>query len=78
MSMHDGAALHAVALERTAWTQPVESGAISERGKRGAAEQTAKMLIAKLRDRGCMEDFTPNPGLMDQGLVRLAGSSTAL
>ena len=35
----------AVAIERTMWQQPVDAGAISERGRKGAAEEMAKNLI---------------------------------
>lgn len=35
----------AVALERSQWQQPVDAGAISSRGKRGAAEEKAKKWV---------------------------------
>jgi hypothetical protein len=59
----------AVALERTLWQQPVDAGAISQRGKLGAAEEKAGQLIKALKDRGCKEEFTPNPSFMIDGLV---------
>lgn len=58
-----------LAIERTMWQQPVDAGAISERGRKGAAEEMAKNLIQTLRDRGCKEEFTPNPNLLLEGQV---------
>ncbi|GBF88180.1 hypothetical protein Rsub_00892 [Raphidocelis subcapitata] len=58
-----------LALEREQWQQPVDSGAISVRGKRGAAEDKARELLALIRNRGCTEPFTPAPELLDEGLV---------
>ncbi|PNW72346.1 hypothetical protein CHLRE_16g671950v5 [Chlamydomonas reinhardtii] len=58
-----------LAIERTMWQQPVDAGAISERGRKGAAEEKARQLQATLRDRGCKEDFTPNPTLLLEGQV---------
>lgn len=56
------------------WQQPVDAGAISERGRKGAAEEKARQLQATLRDRGCKEDFTPNPTLLLEGQVRAVGN----
>ncbi|GIL53949.1 hypothetical protein Vafri_9515 [Volvox africanus] len=58
-----------LAIERSMWQQPVDAGAISERGRKGAAEEKTRQLLAALRDRGCKEDFTPNPTLLLEGQV---------
>jgi hypothetical protein len=58
-----------LALERAAWQQPVESAAISERGRQQAAEETVRELLAKIKTRGCKEDFTPDPDLLGEGKV---------
>ncbi|KAG2434162.1 hypothetical protein HXX76_007889 [Chlamydomonas incerta] len=58
-----------LAIERTMWQQPVDAGAISERGRKGAAEEKARQLQATLKDRGCKEEFTPNASLLLEGQV---------
>ncbi|KIY92534.1 hypothetical protein MNEG_15429 [Monoraphidium neglectum] len=58
-----------LALERNQWQKPVDGGAISQRGKRGAAEDKARELLTIIRQRGCTEPFTPAPELLDDGLV---------
>ena len=58
-----------LALERDAWTQPVSAGAISERGRRAAAEGEAEALLKLLRTRGCKEDLVPDEALLDAGKV---------
>jgi hypothetical protein len=58
-----------LALERDAWTQPVSAGAISQRGRRAAAEGQAAELLQKLRSRGCKEDLVPDEELLDAGKV---------
>lgn len=58
-----------LALERAAWQQPVEAFAISERGKQAAAEENAKQLQQAIKDRGCKEEFLPNPELLILGQV---------
>ena len=58
-----------LALERDAWTQPVSAGAISERGRRAAAEGEAAELLRLLRARGCKEDLVPDEALLDAGKV---------
>lgn len=58
-----------LALERDAWTQPVSAGAISQRGRRAAAEGAAAELLQKLRARGCKEDLIPDEDLLDAGKV---------
>ncbi|KXZ55763.1 hypothetical protein GPECTOR_2g1313 [Gonium pectorale] len=58
-----------LAIERNMWQQPVDAGAISERGRKGAAEECARQLIATLKDRGCKEEFVPNPTLLLEGQV---------
>lgn len=59
----------AVALERAAWQQPVDGGAISQRGKAAAAEEKARQLVEMIKNRGCKEDFVPNPTLVLEGKV---------
>lgn len=58
-----------LALERNQWQQPVDAGAISERGKQGAAESTAKALLEIIKNRGCVEEFVPVPELLADGQV---------
>lgn len=58
-----------LALERNMWQKPVDGGAISARGKRGAAEDKAREHLAMIRSRGCTEPFTPAPELLDDGVV---------
>lgn len=58
-----------LALERNQWQKPVDAGAISARGKRGAAEDKARELLELIRNRGCTEPFTPAPELLDEGTV---------
>ncbi|DBA83438.1 TPA: hypothetical protein ACH3X2_006375 [Trebouxia sp. C0005] len=60
-----------LALERTAWQQPVSAGAISERGKLQAAEEQLKVLLAQIQQRGCKEDFQPDAALMKDGQVAI-------
>ena len=61
---------HTVALERAAWSEPVEAGAISARGRLQAAEGQAAELLAAIRTRGCKEAFLANPALLQEGKVR--------
>ncbi|GFR47804.1 hypothetical protein Agub_g9580 [Astrephomene gubernaculifera] len=58
-----------LAMERSLWQQPVDAGAISERGRLGAAEERCRQLQTSLRERGCVEEFTPNPTLLQEGQV---------
>jgi hypothetical protein len=58
-----------LALERSAWQQPIEAFAISERGKQAAAEEAVKTQQLALKERGCREDFLPNPELLLLGKV---------
>lgn len=58
-----------LALERDAWTHPVSAGAISERGRRAAAEGAAAELLKVLRSRGCKEELVPDEALLDAGKV---------
>eukprot|EP00879_Flechtneria_rotunda_P004235 GHRR01004483.1.p1 GENE.GHRR01004483.1~~GHRR01004483.1.p1 ORF type:complete len:434 (+),score=139.37 GHRR01004483.1:216-1517(+) len=58
-----------LALERKAWQSAVDAGAISARAKPAAAAEKAKELQAQLRARGCVEDFTPDPDLLQEGQV---------
>ena len=66
--LHAGAI--AVALERAAWSEPVEAGAISARGRLQAAEGQAAELLLAIRSRGCKEAFLANPALLQEGKVR--------
>lgn len=58
-----------LALERTMWQQPVDAGAISQRGKQAAADQKVSELLAIMKQRGCKEEFVPNPSLLLDGQV---------
>ncbi|KAI8462566.1 MAG: hypothetical protein J3K34DRAFT_499650 [Monoraphidium minutum] len=58
-----------LALERDQWQRPVDAGAISQRGKRAAAEDKSRELLTLIRQRGCTEPFTPAPELLDDGKV---------
>jgi len=56
-------------MERSAWQNPAEALAISDRGKTAAAEELAKQMLVKIQSRGCKEDFIPNPDLLSEGKV---------
>ena len=56
-------------MERDQWQKPVDAGAISQRGKQGAAEEKSKQLLEQIRQKGCKEEFVPNPDLLADGLV---------
>jgi hypothetical protein len=58
-----------LAAERDAWQAAAVSFSISERGRAAAAEELAKQLVAKIRARGCREEFLPDPALMAEGRV---------
>lgn len=58
-----------LALERKQWQEPVDGGAISQRGKQGAAEDKARQILEVLKQRGCKEVFEANPTLLADGLV---------
>lgn len=47
----------------------VDAGAISARAKPAAAAEKAKELQAALKARGCVETFTPDPELLQEGQV---------
>jgi hypothetical protein len=47
----------------------VDAGAISARAKPGAAAEKLKELLEVLRKRGCQEEFTPDPELLQNGQV---------
>lgn len=55
--------------ERAAWQGPVQALALSDRGKRAAAEELVKQHLVKIRRRGCREPLIPNRELLDDGLV---------
>ncbi len=59
----------AVPKERDAWQLPIESEAISERGKQSAAEEMARQMLVRIRTRGCKEEFLPNADLLPLGKV---------
>jgi len=58
-----------LALERSQWQQPVDAGAISQRGKLAAAEEKARVLQEALKARGCSEEFVANKTLLAEGVV---------
>ncbi|KAK9803808.1 hypothetical protein WJX73_001553 [Symbiochloris irregularis] len=58
-----------LANERKMWQQPVEAGAISDRGRLQAAETQVQEQLNQIRLRGCKEEFIPNPALLQQGQV---------
>lgn len=55
--------------ERDLWQQPVRALAISERGRAQAAEEQLKAQLLRMRQRGCKEEFVPDPELMAVGEV---------
>lgn len=61
--------LPAVPTERDLWQQPVRALAISERGRAQAAEEQLKAQLLRMRQRGCKEEFVPDPELMAVGEV---------
>lgn len=58
-----------LALERALWQQSTDAGAISQRGKKAAAEDKAKQVLEAIKQRGCKEEFVVNPSLLSEGLV---------
>eukprot|EP01025_Chloroclados_australasicus_P037403 TRINITY_DN3818_c0_g1_i1.p1 TRINITY_DN3818_c0_g1~~TRINITY_DN3818_c0_g1_i1.p1 ORF type:complete len:378 (-),score=40.64 TRINITY_DN3818_c0_g1_i1:469-1602(-) len=60
-----------IAMERDAWSQPVDAGALSTRAKRQAAEEKVKDLMRIIKSRGCNEHFVPNAELLDNGQVEM-------
>ncbi len=67
-----------LALERNLWQQPVDAGAISQRGKQGAAEEMAKALLTQIKARGCKEEFVANPMLLSNGQVSMGECITVI
>ena len=68
-------------MEKAQWEQPVDGGAISERGRLEAAKNQVVVLQTMMKSRGCKEEFVPNQALLEQGQVRLSfvlGSSKLL
>lgn len=53
--------------EMKLWQIPVEGGAISNRGRRGAAENRTKEILSALSSRGLKELFEVNQELLDEG-----------
>lgn len=51
------------------WQEPIDSGAISSRGRLGAAEEKAKEMLEVYKLRGCNEDFIPDPSKLPDGQV---------
>lgn len=49
----------------------VDAGAISARAKPAAAAEKAKELQGMLQQRGCKEEFVPDPDLLLNGQVGL-------
>ncbi len=60
---------NALAAERAGWQEPASSFAISERGKAQAAEELAKQLLARMKSRGCKEEFILDSTLVENGQV---------
>jgi len=60
-----------VALEKQAWQQPVDiTTNTSTSSKIKAAEHKAEELLQIITERGCIEEFIPNPELLTQGQVK--------
>jgi hypothetical protein len=57
-------------MERALWEKPVDGGAISARGKLEAAKSQVLTQLAAMRTRGAVEEFEPNPQLLEEGKVR--------
>jgi hypothetical protein len=55
--------------ERDQWQAAAEAHAISERGRAAAAAELAKQLQARIRQRGCREEFVPDAALLAEGRV---------
>jgi hypothetical protein len=49
----------------------VDAGAISARAKPAAAAEKLKELLDQLKQRGCVEEFVPDPDLLLNGQVCL-------
>jgi hypothetical protein len=64
-------------MERALWEKPVDGGAISARGKLEAAKSQAATQLAAMRTRGAVEEFAPNPQLLEEGKVRLGAACRA-
>lgn len=58
-----------LAMERNLWQNAIDAGAISARGRRAAAEQKVAEVMAVLKMRGCVEEFVPDPMLLEEGKV---------
>lgn len=64
-----------LAMERAQWQQPSDAGAISARGKQGAAEDLARVLLETIRNRGCIEEFIPDPAVLADGKVEFLAAA---
>ena len=51
------------------WQQPVDAFAISDRGKKAAAEDKVRQTLEALTIRGLKEEFIANPALLENGQV---------
>ena len=56
-------------MERAQWERPVDGGAISARGKLEAAKSQVQTQLAVMRARGAVEEFVPNPEVLEEGKV---------
>eukprot|EP01024_Parvocaulis_polyphysoides_P067220 TRINITY_DN7986_c0_g3_i2.p1 TRINITY_DN7986_c0_g3~~TRINITY_DN7986_c0_g3_i2.p1 ORF type:complete len:405 (-),score=70.97 TRINITY_DN7986_c0_g3_i2:1112-2263(-) len=65
-----------IGMERDAWSNPVDAGALSSRANRQAAEEKAKDLYKLIKSRGCNENFIANVDLLDEGKVEMLLAST--
>ena len=63
--------------ERAAWQGPVQALALSDRGKRAAAEELVRQHLVKIRRRGCQESLIPNNELLEDGMVDFLLDSNA-
>lgn len=59
-------------MERAQWERPVDGGAISARGRLEAAKAQVEVQLAQMRVRGAVEEFIPNPDVLEEGKVIVA------
>ena len=58
-----------MALERAAWQQPLDVSDRVTSSKLQAAEDGAQELLQQIKERGCTEEFIPNPDTLPLGQV---------
>ena len=66
---HGSSPVGNTAAGRLFWQQPVDAGAISERGKPRAARQKGQEIVRDLKARGLVEELELDPELLAQGKV---------